>query len=83
MPEEITFADLEKLLFKLGFIPYETVGSQQVFQYPPLGTLVILPGYEKQEPIRPIYLVAVRTTLVANGLISPAAFDGFLEKVQV
>jgi predicted RNA binding protein YcfA (HicA-like mRNA interferase family) len=81
MHKEITFADLEKLLSKLGFSRCQTGGSQQVFQYPPLGTLIVLPNYEEQETIRPIHLVAVQRTLIENDLISSAVFDGFLEKV--
>jgi hypothetical protein len=82
MPENITFDDLERLLAKLGFTPCEATASQRVFEYPPLSTLVVLPSYKAQELIRPIHLVAVRRTLIDNGLITAAAFDGFLEKIQ-
>jgi len=82
MANEITFAASEKLLSALGFTPYPTTGSQRVFQYPPLGTMVVLPDYRHQSFIQPIHLVAVRKILIENGLITPAAFDGFLEKVN-
>ncbi|UBF24532.1 type II toxin-antitoxin system HicA family toxin [Kovacikia minuta CCNUW1] len=81
MTHEITFADIEKLFLKLGFAPSNTAGTQQVFRHSALGTLIVLPDYDHQESIRPIHLTTIRKILVENGLMTPAAFDGFLEKV--
>jgi predicted RNA binding protein YcfA (HicA-like mRNA interferase family) len=81
MTNTITFADLEKLLLRLGFIACDTEDSQRIFRYPSLEILIILPAYEANELVRPIHLTATRKTLIDNGLMSGAAFDGFLEKV--
>ncbi|WP_446880057.1 type II toxin-antitoxin system HicA family toxin [Phormidesmis sp. 146-33] len=82
MSEDVTFADLEKLLLRLGFICRQTVGTHQVFQHAASSTLIVLPGYKPQELLRPVHLVSVRKILAENGLITSAAFDGFLEKVN-
>lgn len=83
MLEDITFADLEKLLFRLGFVSCETAGTQRVFRFPALNVLIILPAYKSQDPLHPVHVVSVRKALVENGLITPAAFDGFTEKINL
>ena len=81
MVRDIQFTNLEPLLFKIGFTKVPTTGSQQVYQYPLSGTLVILPAYEKQAYVQPVHLIAVRRILVENGLINTNSFDSFLGKV--
>ena len=78
--EEITFFDLEKLLSRLGFINQPTTGSQTVFQHAASNTLIILPHYEPQEPLREIHLLGTQKMLIEKDLISRAAFQGFMEK---
>jgi predicted RNA binding protein YcfA (HicA-like mRNA interferase family) len=73
MVRNIQFTDLEQLLFKIGFTKVPTTGSQQIYQYPLSGTLVILPAYEQKAYIQPVHLVAVRRILVENGLINTKA----------
>ncbi len=81
MVRDIQFTDLEQLLFKIGFTKVPTTGSQQVYQYPSSGTLVILPAYEQQAYVQPVHLVAVRRILVENGLININTFDNFMGKI--
>jgi hypothetical protein len=81
-PETITFADIEKLLFRLGFTLHETAGTQKVFYHQESDTLIMLPPYQPQDILRPIHIAAVRIQLVQRGLISEAAFEGALEKVD-
>jgi len=81
MVRDIQFIDLEQLLFKIGFAKVSTTGSQQVYQYPLSGTLVILPAYEQQAYVQLVHLVAVRRVLIENGLINTNTFHSFLEKV--
>ena len=83
MFRDIQFTDLEHLLFKIGFTKVPTTGSQQVYQYPLSGTLVILPAYEPQAYVQLVHLVTVRRVLVENGLINTNTFDSFLEKVAI
>ena len=81
MVRDIQFSDLEQLLFKIGFTKVPTTGSQQIYQYPLSGTLVILPAYAQQVYVQPVHLVAVRRVLAENGLINSNSFDSFLGKV--
>jgi predicted RNA binding protein YcfA (HicA-like mRNA interferase family) len=81
-PEAITFADVEKLLFRLGFTACETKGAQKVYRHPPSDTLIMLPPYQSEEILRPIHLAAVQIQLVQRELISQAAFEGALEKID-
>ena len=48
MVKNIQFIDLKELLLKIGFVKVPTAGSQQVYQYPLSGSLIILPPYEQQ-----------------------------------
>lgn len=81
MVKDIPFTDLEQLLFKIGFTKVPTTGSQQIYQYPLSGNLVILPTYVQQAYVQPVHLVAVRRVLIENGLINTNSFDSFLGKV--
>jgi predicted RNA binding protein YcfA (HicA-like mRNA interferase family) len=81
MVRDIQFTDLEQLLLQIGFTKLQTTGSQQVYQYPSSGTLVILPAYEQQAYVQPVHLVAVRRILVENGLINTNTFDSFMGKI--
>jgi hypothetical protein len=69
------------LIFKIGFTKVPTTGSQQIYQYPLSGNLVILPTYAQQAYVQPVHLVAVRRVLIENGLINTNSFDSFLGKV--
>lgn len=75
MTREVNFAMLEELLTKAGFKSLPTAGNHRVFKEPVSEAMVILPAYPKQAQVRPIHLVAVRRTLVENGLIDEGAFD--------
>jgi hypothetical protein len=81
-PENITFSDLEKLPFRLGFVSCETAGTQKVFQHSASDTILIFPAYQPQEPLRSIHLMGVRKMLVEKDLITLAAFEGALEKIN-
>ncbi|WP_155752734.1 type II toxin-antitoxin system HicA family toxin [Scytonema sp. UIC 10036] len=78
---DIKFAELEKLLLSIGFVEVPTTGSHKVYEYSPLGTLVVLPGYEQQANVRAMHLVAVRKILDENGLMDRDMFTTFLAPV--
>ncbi|BAZ40300.1 hypothetical protein NIES4101_62610 [Calothrix sp. NIES-4101] len=80
MTRDIKFAELEELLLSIGFVEIPTTGSHKVYEYSPLGTLVVLPGYEQQANVRTMHLVAVRKILDENGLMDKDVFSRFLEK---
>ena len=79
---EISFASLEELLTQVGFKTLPTAGKHQVFKEPVSKAMVVLPAYPKQAQVRPIHLVAVRRTLVENGLIDEDVFDRFINKLS-
>ncbi|MUH00996.1 addiction module toxin, HicA family [Scytonema sp. UIC 10036] len=81
MIRDIKFAELEKLLLSIGFVEVPTTGSHKVYEYSPLGTLVVLPGYEQQANVRAMHLVAVRKILDENGLMDRDMFTTFLAPV--
>jgi predicted RNA binding protein YcfA (HicA-like mRNA interferase family) len=78
---DIKFAELEKLLMGIGFVEVPTTGSHKVYEYSPLGTLIVLPGYEQQANVRAMHLVAVRKILDENGLMNRDMFTSFLAHV--
>jgi predicted RNA binding protein YcfA (HicA-like mRNA interferase family) len=75
MLNNITFAELEQLLLGLGFVSQPAQGTHRVFLYPALGTLVVLPGYNKNDWVHPAHLVSVRKILAENELMSAKTFD--------
>ncbi|NER37950.1 MAG: type II toxin-antitoxin system HicA family toxin [Oscillatoria sp. SIO1A7] len=81
MAREISFARLEELLTKVGFQTLPTAGKHQVFKEPVSEAMVVLPAYPKQAQVRPIHLVAVRRTLVENGLIDEDVFDKITNQI--
>jgi predicted RNA binding protein YcfA (HicA-like mRNA interferase family) len=83
MSKQITFAELEKLLLELGFIPSPAQGTHQVFKHLNSGTLVILPGYNKQDIVNPAHLVSTRRVLVENSLMNEEAFDALCNDSKV
>jgi predicted RNA binding protein YcfA (HicA-like mRNA interferase family) len=83
MTKALTFAELEKLLLELGFVRQSVQGTHQVFQYPALGTLVVLPGYKSQDWVHPAHLVSVRRVLAENGLMSTTEFDILTSSTKV
>jgi hypothetical protein len=78
--EQITFADLEKLLLKLGFVKLQNP-KYHIFEHPQENALVALPRYAPNDVVRPIHLVATRGTLEAYGLMSREVFEGLAEKI--
>jgi hypothetical protein len=78
--EPVIFADLEKLLLKLGFVKLQNP-KYRIFDHPQDYALVALPRYARNDVVRPIHLVATRGTLEAYGLMSREGFDGLTEKV--
>lgn len=83
MSKQITFAELEKILLELGFIPSPAQGTHQVFKHLNSGTLVILPGYNKQDIVNPAHLVSTRRVLAENGLMNGDVFDGLCNAAKV
>lgn len=80
--KDVKFAELEQLLLSIGFVEVPTTGSHRVYEYSPLGTLVVLPGYEQQANVRTMHIVAVRKILHENGLMDKDMFTSFFEKEE-
>jgi hypothetical protein len=78
--EPIRFADLEKLLIALGFQPVQQP-NYSIFRHPVTEAMISLPKYDAATPVQLLHLQLTRRILDTYGLMSPAAFDGFAEKV--
>jgi hypothetical protein len=78
MRKEVTFAELERALIKVGFTQSYPASPQKVYQHPS-DALVVLPTYHANEPVRPIHMAAVRKTLSEKGLLDPSSFNKFFE----
>jgi predicted RNA binding protein YcfA (HicA-like mRNA interferase family) len=83
MSKQITFAELEKLLLELGFVPNPAQGTQQVFVYPDLDVLVVFPGYNKKDTVHPAHLVSTRKILSENGLMDADVFNEICSSSKV
>ncbi|MGB8701522.1 MAG: hypothetical protein WCD18_19070 [Thermosynechococcaceae cyanobacterium] len=83
MTKKVMFAELEQLLLELGFVRQIVQGTHLVFQYPALGTLIVLPGYKSQDWVHGVHLVSVRRILAENDLMSTAEFDVLTSPTKV
>jgi predicted RNA binding protein YcfA (HicA-like mRNA interferase family) len=83
MTKRVTFAELEKLLIELGFVPQSVQGAHRVFQNPALSTLVVLPGYKSQDWVHPAHLVSIKKVLTENDLMSAGTFDTLTSSAKV
>jgi predicted RNA binding protein YcfA (HicA-like mRNA interferase family) len=79
MLNNVTFTELEQFLLGLGFISQPAKGTHRVFLYPALGTLVVLPEYNKNDWVHSAHLVSVRKILAENELISANEFDALTQ----
>jgi hypothetical protein len=79
--EKVTFADLGRLLKQLGFVDFPTAGTQVVFKCSEGDFLIVLPPHSPSDWVPMRHLVGIRSQLDELGLTSPAAFDGFVEKI--
>jgi hypothetical protein len=70
-----SFDVLEALLTRLGFECVPVEGDQLVFTHKDSGALIILPPRKWIDPVDKVHSVAVRRTLVENGLIEADEFD--------
>jgi predicted RNA binding protein YcfA (HicA-like mRNA interferase family) len=71
------------MLLDLGFVTQPAQGTHRVFLYPALGTLVVLPGYNKNDWVHPAHLVSVRKILAEDELMSAKAFDALSNASKV
>lgn len=80
MNRAVTFAEVRRLLERLGFVPVAGRSPFPAFEHPATGSLLVFPRHRGRDAVRPPTLVAVRKTLAENGLMEAAAFDRFLKK---
>jgi len=77
----IRFADLECLLFRLGFQRGETTGPQLLFEHPDSETLLVFPPYRSEEPVQPHHVAKAQTLLDSRGLLERTDFDKRLDEI--
>ena len=79
MSKTITFADLESLLFEVGFKENPTAGNNKLFEHSISDTVLILPMWQATDQVDRVHLVAVRRMLDEKGVIDADAFDELLQ----
>jgi hypothetical protein len=80
MHETFTYGDLDDLLLQLGFSRVSSRGAQRLFEHPTTQAMVLLPPSGASEAVRPHHLVAVRSTVVENGIAERESFDRLIQE---
>ena len=80
--KSITYADLERVLTQLGFVVERPAHTYEVFRYPALEIMIVLPARHGNDAVDAAHLMAVRTHVVANGLLEATAFDALLRGAE-
>jgi predicted RNA binding protein YcfA (HicA-like mRNA interferase family) len=75
----IPFGTLRRFLLDLGFGEVVVPGSHIGFHHTASGAEIILPVYRTDQDVAPRYLLLVRVTLDAKGLMEAREFDEFVE----
>jgi len=77
--KHVTYADLAHALTYLGFVLERPTHTYQVYRYASPDILIVLPTRGAGDTVDLPHLLAVRTHVLENGLLDPAAFDALLE----
>jgi predicted RNA binding protein YcfA (HicA-like mRNA interferase family) len=82
MPDDVTFADLRRVLQGLGFTETVVPGSHIVFDHATTGTQIVVPPYRDKDLVHPRHLAVARRYLDENGLVRRDAFEALWRKVS-
>jgi hypothetical protein len=69
MVKKVTYGQLRKVLLSLGCKPIPSEGNHFVFGDPKRDLLIMLPGGDDDQFVRPVDLFSVRKSLWGHGLI--------------
>jgi hypothetical protein len=69
MVKNVTYSQLGEVLLSLGCKPVPSEGNHFVFTDPRRDLLIMLPGGEDKQLVRPVDLFSVRKSLWGHGLI--------------
>lgn len=76
--KSITYADLERVLTRIGFAHEQPNHTYQIFKCAAPEILIVLPSRGEGETVDAAHLLAVRTHVIENGLLDEATFDALL-----
>ncbi len=82
MNKPITFGQLERALFALGYKLEEIPGSHRLYTCSNPNAMIMLPVARRNQPIRPFHQMSVRSTLDNNGILPRKEFESFVERAN-
>lgn len=77
----VTFAALEKVLPRMGFVVTPTLGGHKVFRHQESDAVIVIPSRPGRAQVDAAHLIAVRRTLGEKGLVDGETFEHLLEAV--
>jgi len=79
--EQITYAQLERLLNELGYRQVPSAPHARVFANEEYDAVNILQCVDKTEWARPHHLITLRKVAVARGIVDSATFEKMLNTI--
>jgi hypothetical protein len=79
--DTVTFAQLERLLMRLDFVPVPTRGPQLVFEHVRTQTEIVLPAGQPTEPAGSARLLGIRSTVVERGVVAGRVYDDLIAEI--
>lgn len=70
MSKRITYKELSDVLESLGYERTDVKGDQRIFDHKSVDSLIVLPYRPMNEQVDPARLAAVKTMLVAGGIVN-------------
>lgn len=80
MNKPITFGQLERALFALGYKLEEIPKRHRLYTCSEPKALIMLPIARRNQPIRPFHYMTVRSTLDNFGILPSKDFRAFVER---
>jgi hypothetical protein len=79
MNKPITFGQIERALFALGYTLEEIPKRHRRYSCADPGALILLPIMRRNLPIRPFHFMSVRSTLDLCGILPREQFESFVK----
>lgn len=77
--KNIVYAQLEQLLFSLGFTCVETKGNHKAYSHPNSKALILLPSYKSTDRINIVHYLTVRRTLREYNLMDETTYENWFK----
>jgi hypothetical protein len=80
MNKPITFGQLERALFALGFELEEVAGKHRLYTCVDPKEIIMLPIMRRNLPVRPFHFMSVRSTLDNCAILPREEFESFVKR---